>query len=203
MDKIIGLPKPSFKGSMSVEEAIKKRRTVRDFSSRSLTIEHLSQILWAAQGITGERINFRSAPSAGIMYPLDVYMVIGQDAVKTLPAGVYRYLPKDHILERLTEGDRRSEVAQAAYGQLWMTKAPVLLVISAECERLMGQYGEKAVRYAELEAGHAGQNVFLQAEASGLSAGIVGVSDTPEIVRILGSPEGEEPISIIPLGYRN
>jgi SagB-type dehydrogenase family enzyme len=202
MDERIKLPKPIYKGSLSVEEAIKQRRTVRSFSSRPLPLNYLGQILWAAQGITGETINFRATPSAGIIYPLDVYAVVGQNAVEGLSEGVYRYIPKDHAVERLTNGDRREEIAKAAFGQSWMAQAPVLLVISAEYDRLAERYGERAVRYAELEAGHVGQNIFLQAEAEGLGAGIVGVSNVSEVNHLLEAPAGEEPLSIIPVGFK-
>ncbi|RJP14891.1 MAG: SagB/ThcOx family dehydrogenase [Candidatus Abyssobacteria bacterium SURF_5] len=202
MEQKVQLPEPSLRGTVSVEEAIKNRRTVRTFSKNPLTLKHLSQVLWAAQGTTGDTMKFRSVPSAGIIYPLDLYVVIGQNAVQGLPVGVYRYLPDAHALERLREGDKRQDVAQAAFGQSWMTEAPVLLVISAEYDRLMERYGDRAVRYADLEAGHAGQNVFLQAEAEGLGAGIVGVSNPTVINEVLGAATGEEPLTIMPVGYK-
>jgi SagB-type dehydrogenase family enzyme len=198
----IHLPEPSFKGAVSVEEAIKKRRTVRSFSRQPLSLFNLSQLLWAAQGITGDKLKFRSTPSAGVIYPLDVYVVVGHNAVEALDEGVYRYLPNSHSIQQVCGGERREQIAQAAFRQQWMTQAPVLLVISAEFERLEQRYGDKAVRYAELEAGHAGQNIFLQAEAEGLGAGIVGVSNAAELNQILSSPPGEEALIIMPVGHR-
>jgi SagB-type dehydrogenase family enzyme len=198
----IHLAEPSLKGEVSVEEAIKKRRTVRSFSRQPLNLFNLSQLLWAAQGITGEKVKFRSTPSAGIIYPLDVYVVVGHNAVEGLEEGIYRYVPDTHSLERVGGGERRDQVAQAAFRQEWMTQAPALIVITAEFERLTQRYGERAVRYAELEAGHAGQNIFLQAEAEGLGVGIVGVSDADELSRILSLPPGEEALIILPVGHR-
>ncbi len=203
MEERIHLPEPSLRGSVSVEEAIKNRRTVRSFAQTPLSLEMVSQILWAAQGVTGDKINFRSVPSAGIIYPLDVYLVVGQNAVEGLREGIYRYSPEAHSVERLSDGDRRAEIAEASFGQLWMAEAPILIVIAAEFERLQERYGERAIRYAELEAGHAGQNVFLQAEARGLAAGIVGVSNAPEVLRILSAVDHVEPLSVMPVGHRN
>lgn len=121
---IMKLPSPELIGTMSVEEAIFKRRSIRDYVDKPLTLKQLSQLLWAAQGITDPRWRFRVAPSAGATYPLEVYVVVGKDGVAELGVGVYHYNPNDHTLGLVFTGDLRSELSTAALGQQWIAKAP-------------------------------------------------------------------------------
>ncbi|RJP64529.1 MAG: SagB/ThcOx family dehydrogenase [Candidatus Abyssobacteria bacterium SURF_17] len=200
-EKIL-LPKPRYDGKVSFEETIRKRRTIRSFKSDALTLSQLSQLLWAAQGITDERHGYRSAPSGGALYPLDVYAVIGKDGVRELSAGVYRYLPDGHALEKVMEGDKRAEVARASLWQDWMARAPVSLVITSEYGRITCKYGERGVRYAQIEVGHVGQNIFLQAEALGLGAGIVGAFDDNAVAQVIGALPDHEPLLVMPVGYK-
>ena len=144
---------------------------------------------------------YRSAPSAGALYPMDVYVVVGEGGVAQLEAGVYHYGPRKHMLSPVTENDRRDAVARAALSQMWVAKAPVNLVITAEYSRVTSKYGERGVRYALIEAGHIGQNIFLQAEALGLKAGIVGAFHDRELKTILKLPHAHEPLLIMPVGY--
>lgn len=198
----IQLPKPSFDGVVSVERAIKERRTVRAFRHDSLGMAQLSQLLWAAQGITDERRGFRAAPSGGALYPLDVYAVVGEGGVEGLGAGIYRYYPARHSLELTGQEDRRKDVASAALSQMWIATAPVVFVITAEYERITRKYGERGVRYAHIEVGHVGQNIFLQAGAVGLGAGIVGAFHDASVAEAIGAPKKHEPLIIIPVGYQ-
>jgi len=195
------LPQPAYKGEISVERAIKERRTVRAFRPDSLSITQLSQLLWAAYGITDERRGFRAAPSAGALYPLDVYAVVGKGGVEVLAPGVYRYHPARHSLEAVGKGDRRKEVAYAALTQMWIAKAPVVFVITAEYERITRKYGERGIRYAHIEVGHVGQNIFLQAGTLGLGAGIVGAFRDESLIKAIGAPSEYVPLIIIPVGY--
>lgn len=198
----IPLPKPSLNGKVSVEKAIKERRTIRDFKDRFLSLTHLSQLLWAAQGITDPTIGRRAAPSGGALYPLDIYVLIGENGVEKMEAGVYHYLPKEHSVLPISKGDRRKEIASASLSQMWMTKAPVIFVITGEYKRITGKYGERGIRYALIEVGHVGQNLFLQAEALGLGAGIVGAFNDLEVSKVAGLPSKHEPLLIMPLGYK-
>jgi len=198
----IPLPKPSLNGKVSVEKAIKERRTIRDFKDRLLSLTHLSQLLWAAQGITDPTIGRRAAPSGGALYPLDIYVLIGENGVEKMEAGVYHYLPKEHSVLPISKGDRRQEIASASLGQMWMTKAPVIFIITAEYKRITGKYGERGIRYALIEVGHVGQNLFLQAEALGLGAGIVGAFNDLEVSKVAGLPSKHEPLLIMPVGYK-
>ena len=196
------LPRPDNKGSLSVEEAIKRRRTVRSFSSITLKKEDLSQILYAAQGITEDRGFKRSAPSGGALYPLDVYIVVGEKGVVDLNAAVYRYVPSDHSIEHVTSGDKKEELGRASLNQMWMAAPPLNFVITAEYSRISSKYSERGGRYAMIEAGHVGQNIFLQAEALGLGASIVGAFEDIKVVNVLGIPKKHEPLLIMPVGYR-
>jgi nitroreductase len=169
------LPQPKMEGSISVERAIRQRRTIRVYNSQILQLNQLSQLLWSAQGITGSRRFKRAAPSAGALYPMDVYAVVGQDL--------------------------RDRVARAAISQMWMANAPINLVITAEYSRATGKYGKRGIRYAQIEAGHIGQNLFLQAEALGLRAGIVGAFHGRELIEIMKLPRSHEPLLIMPIGF--
>jgi len=201
-DASISLPKPSFDGKVSVEKAIKGRRTVRDFREKSLSLNHLSQLVWAGQGITDSSENKRAAPSGGALYPLDIYILVGENGVEKMKGGVYRYLPKEHSLLPVTKGDRRREIALASLSQMWMARAPIIFIITAEYRRITGKYGERGIRYALIEVGHVGQNLFLQAEALGLGAGIVGAFNDAEVSNIAGLPPKHEPLLIMPVGYK-
>ncbi len=195
------LPEARYEGNVSVEQAIKRRRTVRSFQHDALTLTQLSQLLWAAQGITDKGRGYRAAPSGGALYPLNVYAVVGRAGVKELDEGVYLYVPDKHSLQKLGHEDQRKKLAQAALGQSWIAEAPVVLVITAEYARITKKYGERGVRYAQIEAGNVGENIFLQAEALGLGAGIVGAFDDGSVARIIGALPRHEPLLIMPVGH--
>ena len=195
------LPPPKTIGLITVEEALEQRRTVRAYQSRSLTLNQLSQLLWAAQGLTGDSGYKRAAPSAGALYPMDVYAVLGRNSIAQMEAGVYRYEPKKHALSEIARQDVKDAVAKAALRQMWTAKAPVNLIITAEYRRVTGKYHQRGERYAMIEAGHIGQNIFLQAEALGLKAGIVGAFRDHALKRVLKIPPSHEPLMIMPVGY--
>jgi SagB-type dehydrogenase family enzyme len=199
---LMQLPEPTYDGTVSVERAIKERRTIRAFRPDSMGMAQLSQLLWAAQGITDERRGFRSAPSGGALYPLDVYVVVGERGVEGLRAGIYRYHPAHHSLESIGPGDGRKKVAGAALSQTWIATAPVIFIITAEYERITQKYGERGIRYAHIEVGHVGENIFLQAGALGLGAGIVGAFRDASVAEAINAPGEHEPLIIIPVGYK-
>ena len=199
----IALPSPSYKGTISVEEALKARRTHRSFQSRPLTLKQFSQILWGAYGVTAQKYGsfLKTAPSAGALYPLDIYGVVGQGGVETLAPGVYHFRPENHAVDLVKEGDLRAQVARQALQQMWMAKAPLMLVITGEYNRSSIKYGPRGVIYTHIEAGHVGQNIFLQAEAIGLKAGIVGAFNNRGVITTMGLPPSHDPLLIMPVGY--
>jgi SagB-type dehydrogenase family enzyme len=201
--QVIKLPAPAHQGSMSVEEALNKRRTVRRFASRSLTLRQVSQLLWGADGVSDPR-GLRTAPSAGATYPLELYLVVGERGVTELPAGVYRYLPQPHALEPTpAKGDLRAPVARVSLHQTWMAEAPVMVVFAAEYSRCMARYGNRGVQYTHMEVGHVGQNLFLQAETLGLACGIVGAFEDRGLSQALKLPAAHEPLLVMPVGYKH
>ncbi|HEY9072776.1 MAG TPA: SagB/ThcOx family dehydrogenase [Desulfobaccales bacterium] len=200
--EVVKLPPPAFKGAVSVEEALKARRTVRQFANRGLDLKQVGQLLWGADGTSDPR-GLRTAASAGATYPLEIYLVVGESGVADSPAGLYRYLVKEHALETAVKGDLRAAVARASLHQSWIAAAPVMLVIAAEYRRCTARYGERGLMYTHMEAGHVGANVFLQAEALGLGAGIVGAFEDQGLSSILKLPSQYEPLLVMPVGYKH
>jgi SagB-type dehydrogenase family enzyme len=199
---VIRLPSPAYDGKISVERAIKQRRTIRDFVPKPLSLTQLSQLLWSAQGITAESHGFRAAPSAGALYPLDIYTAVGDGGVERFQSGVYKYDPTSHSLKLIRAGDSRHDLATASLAQMWMAQAPVIFVITSEYERITRKYRKRGIRYAHIEVGHVGQNIFLQAEALGLGAGIVGAFHDDEVANAIGAPEPHKPLIVMPVGYK-
>ena len=195
------LPPAVTNGAISVEEALQRRRTVRTYGPQALGLPQLAQLMWAAQGITGKSGFKRAAPSAGALYPMDVYAVVGEAAVHTLDAGIYHYTPENHALVLVAVGDFRAGVAGACLSQQWMAKAPLHVVITAEYDRARRKYGQRTVRYAMIEAGHIGQNLFLQAEALDLKAGILGAFHDRDLNRLMQIPSAHEPLLVMPIGH--
>ena len=198
---LVRLPPPVLKGPVSVEEALQRRRTVRNFASRGLSLAQVSQLLWSCQGITDPR-GLRTAPSAGATYPMEIYLVAGERGVADLAPGIYRYQPQGHALELVLKGDHRAAVARACLSQAWMAQAPVMAVIAAEYSRCTRRYGDRGVMYTHMESGHVGENLFLQAEALGLGAGIVGAFEDKPLHRTLSLPKEHVPLLVMPVGYK-
>lgn len=193
----IELPPPTFRSEISLEQTLATRRSVRRFSEDPLHREQIGRLLWAAQGVT-HSAGYRTAPSAGALYPLELFVVAG--AVSDLPAGVYRYRPREHVLLKVAEGDRRAALAAAALGQGTVGRAPAILVFCAVYERIVGKYGERGERYAHMEAGHAAQNVHLQAVALGLGSVPVGAFREEGVRAAVGAEADETPIYLVPVG---
>ncbi|MEO0091643.1 MAG: SagB/ThcOx family dehydrogenase [candidate division WOR-3 bacterium] len=191
------LPKPRFSSSVSVEEAMLKRRSIRNYKDEALTLEEVSQILWACQGKTADW-GGRTVPSAGATYPLEIYLVAAK--VKGLETGVYHYLSENHELEKLNSRDVRKELTSAALEQEYINNAPITIVIAAKYERTTKRYGERGIRYVDNEIGHCGQNVHLQCEALGLGTVVIGAFRDEQVKKILGIKE--EPRYIMPIGKK-
>jgi len=191
------LPEPRMKGEMSVEEALRNRRSIREYQQKAVKLQDLSQILWAAQGITSSW-GGRTAPSAGATYPLEVYVVVRN--VSHLKKGIYHYIPQNHSLLLLQKGDFSQQLMRASLNQKWVGDAAFNLVIAAAFSRTTRVYGERGIRYVYLEAGHAAQNVYLQVTALGLGCVVVGAFNDEMVKAVVGIPADQKPIYVIPVG---
>jgi SagB-type dehydrogenase family enzyme len=194
--KRVELPEPRTRGEVSIEQTLHQRRSVREYAPKPVALVEVAQLLWAAQGITDAREGLRTAPSAGALYPLELFLVAG--AVGGLPAGVYRYQPRPHRLVPVGEGDRRQALADVAFRQSFLRDSAGILVFAAVPERTKRKYGERGIRYVYMEAGHAAQNVYLQAVALGLGSVVVGAFDDADVQRVLGI--AESPLYLMPFG---
>jgi SagB-type dehydrogenase family enzyme len=176
---------------------LQKRRSIRQFRDVPLALEDLGQLLWAAQGIT-DRAGFRTSPSAGALYPLEVYVVAGN--VQGLPIGLYHYIPRAHSLRRIADWDKRQALAHAAYDQPAIAEAPAILALCAVYERVTGKYGERGLRYVHMEAGHAAQNVYLQTVSLQLGTVVLGAFDDRDVKGVLSLNGRETPLYLMPVG---
>ncbi len=193
----IQLPEPRYDGDVSVEHALRMRRSVRSYKDDPLDLSEISQILWSAQGITSPR-RFRTAPSAGALYPLELYVIAGN--VKNLSPAIYKYRPRNHVLVKSIPGDMRSELSRAALSQSAIKKAPAVLLFCAVFERTTKKYGRRGIRYVHMEVGHAAQNVCLQAIALGLNTAVIGAFRDEAVKEIAHLPADEQPLYFVPVG---
>jgi len=195
----VKLPEPDRLGEVPFEEALARRRSVRSYSRTPLTLAGISQLLWAAQGITSKEGD-RTAPSAGALYPLELYVVAGN--VSDLEPGVYKYRPKKHDLVRTMDKDLRSALAAVALDQSCIKNGSVVIVIAAIYERVTGKYGGRGVMYTHIEVGLAGQNIHLQAESLGLGTVMVGAFYEEKVAKLLNMPEKEIAVALMPVGRK-
>jgi len=210
--KIIDLPPPRLDSDFSVEKTLAQRRSIRDYSNASIALELLSQLLWACQGVSSEltyqrdgktiRLPLRTAPSAGALYPLEVFVVVSR--VSGLEPGLYHYIPgnnsNDHRLEMLQSGEKASDLADAALGQDCIKNAAATFIICSVVQRTAVKYGERAEQYVLIEAGHAGQNICLQAQALDIGTVTVGAFHDEKIRRLIGTEA--KPVYIICAGKK-
>jgi SagB-type dehydrogenase family enzyme len=200
----IKLPNPVYSGKLSFEAAVVRKKSVRDLSPSPLTTAQISQILWAANGnlpadaVTGATT--KVVTSAGGLYPLEIFLVCGQNTIGQIPAGVYLYNPQSNSLQVIATGDNRNLVAHAAYRQLFLAQAPALVVIGAIFQKTMIKYGERGKQYVYMDAGAANQNIFLQAESLGIHCATVGAFVDAQVAGALKLPAGVTPLMILAVG---
>ncbi len=185
---------------VSLMDSLSERRSVRDYSDEKLTLTELAALLWSAQGITEKQRGYRTAPSAGATYPMEVYLVV--ENVEELSPGLYRYSPDEHTLEQIKEGHFNEDLKNTALGQDPIGDASVNLVITAVYERVMNRYGERGERYAKIEAGHISQNIYLSCSALELGTVAIGAFNDEQVIELLQLQEGEYPLYIMPVGKR-
>jgi len=188
------LPEPEVKGIMSVETALLKRRSIREYSDEPLKLKELSQLLWSAQGVKED--GRRTSPSAGATYPFAIFVVVRR--VEELSPGIYHYDPFEHALRMVRRGDFSGELQRACLNQRWVGDASANLVLVASYERTTRYYGERGVRYVHIEAGHIGQNIYLQATALNLGTVAIGAFHDYEVSKIIGARGA--PLYVFPIG---
>ncbi len=206
MDKIeienqIQLPQPNQKGDLSVEEAISQRRSQRQFKNQALELDQISQLVWATQGITNQNSGFRSAPSAGALYPLEIYLVVGEKGVNNLNSGAYHYQPESHSLTPTIDQNLKSKLSQICLGQGSINQAPISIIITGVFKRTQDKYSNRGERYVYMEAGHAAQNAYLQAESLNLGMVVIGAFNDQNLIDTFQLPNNHQPIYVIPIGY--
>lgn len=198
---MIILPEPKLDGQFSLEKTLAERRSTREFSSENVTLSDLAQILWACQGINNTN-GFRTAPSAGALYPLEVYLVAKR--VSGLEPGIYHYRPgpgvRDHSLLEKRSGLFLDDLANAALGQGCIRNCAFCIVICAVFERTSVKYGDRTERYVYMEAGHAAQNACLQAVALDLGIVTVGAFYDDKVKSLLNVSAA--PIYFLPVGRK-
>jgi SagB-type dehydrogenase family enzyme len=195
----ISLPEPVTSGEKPLEALLQQRRSVREYQEAGLDLSAIGQLLWAAQGITDPQ-GFRTAPSAGALYPLELYVVAGN--VDGLSPGVYHYHPDKHRLQQTEPGDKRHRLARAALAQSWVKAAAAVVVVTAVYDRTTRKYGKRGIRYVHMEAGHAAQNLLLQAEALGLATLVVGAFEDDAVATVLKLPTDVQPLMLMPVARK-
>ncbi|MDQ2052405.1 SagB/ThcOx family dehydrogenase [Natronolimnohabitans sp. A-GB9] len=199
-------PEPELESdeTSSVERAIADRESRRSFASRPLALTDVSQLLWAAQGITHTRdgIAMRATPSAGTTYPLTAFLEVARDGNEELAPGCYRYEPAAHRLERTLEGSVHEALTRAALGQDVVRNAPTTVVLTGAYDRTRRQYPDRGERYVHMEAGHAAENVHLLCESRELNCCPVGAFSAGDVADVLGLPDRLEALYLLPVGHR-
>jgi len=196
----IQLPAPSYDGEMSVEAALRMRRSIRTYDDQPLSIEQVSQLLWAAQGTT-DRAGHRTAPSAGALYPLEIFLLAGE--VDGIAQGIYRYLPADHTLSLHRSGDQRNELQMAALNQSAIGDGAVVILLTAIFERTEVKYGPRSAQYIHIEVGNVAQNIYLQSTALDLGTVFIGAFYEDQVKAAIGLEGAEEPLGIMPVGSKS
>ncbi|MEM2153883.1 MAG: SagB/ThcOx family dehydrogenase [Nitrososphaeria archaeon] len=199
------LPLPRFFSNMMLEKALACRRSLRDYLDVPISLDALSMLLWAAQGVTEVNYGFRTCPSAGGTYPLEIYAVVGKECVliedgKYLPEGSYKYNCKTHSVTMVKGGDLRDALAKASLGQYWVKDARVNIIVCAVYERTTGRYGDRGYRYVYMEDGHVGQNIYLMAAALRLGTVAIGAFYDDEVRNVIGAKDNEHPLYVMPVG---
>ncbi|MBU8921161.1 MAG: SagB/ThcOx family dehydrogenase [Bacteroidales bacterium] len=203
----IELPGPILDSEFSIEKVLQERRSVRQYTDDPVTMEEVSQLLWAAYGITYTaegmpdflRGGLKTAPSAGARYPLEIYLVAGK--VTGLLPGIYWYVPEGHVLHRLADGDVRTDLQAACLDQKFAGEAPISIVWSAVYERCTEKYEDRGRdRYVCMDLGHSAQNVYLQCGSLGLGTCAIGAFTDDSLKKLIGMTGEEVPLYVMPVG---
>lgn len=195
----IVLPLPAYESETSIEQALLERRSMREYRAEPLTLPEISQLLWAAQGVTHPN-GYRTAPSAGGLYPLEIFLVAGE--VAGIEPGVYHYMPKEHQLRLVLENDQRQQLSSSALNQPALRDAPAVIVITAVYERTTAKYRDRGVQYVHIEVGCASENIYLQAVSLELGTVFIGAFRDDEVSEVLQLAANEHPLGLMPVGRK-
>ena len=199
VDTNLKLPEPRLKSDVSLEETLLKRRSIRQYADLPLKLSEVSQLLWAAQGVTDNK-GGRTAPSAAAIYPLEIYLVAGK--VENLAPGIYQYMPIGHELVKIRDGDVREELGTASMNQTQVKKGAIDIVIAANYEKVLKRFGENSVKWVYLEGGHVAQNICLQANALNLGTVTVGGFTEEQVKSVIGLPSNKGILYVLPVGRK-
>jgi SagB-type dehydrogenase family enzyme len=199
---VVTLPQPRTDGGISVEKALLERRSIRSFRNESLTLDEVSQLSWAAQGVTDDK-GHRTSPSAMATYPLEIYLLAGN--VTGLPAGVYHYSPLGHNLTLISKGNKIPEFFNSSRGgrEDWRRGSPAVFIITGVFERTYKISGQDLSRFVYIEAGAAAENLLLQVVSLGLGSTYTAGFDENKTKEYLALSPGEEPIGVLPVGRKS
>jgi SagB-type dehydrogenase family enzyme len=197
MTPSIKLPKPRLEGSYTLESVLQKRRSIRRYRTAALSLVEIAQLLWAAQGISDRR-GLRTAPSAGALYPLETYVVATN--VSQLEPGVHKYDCRNHTLQMVLDKNASEALYQAGLSQGALRRAAAVFVLTAVYSRMTLKYSRRGIRYVDMEAGHAAQNLCLQAVALNLGSVVIGAFHDEKVKRIVAPDSDEQPLYLIPVG---
>jgi SagB-type dehydrogenase family enzyme len=199
---VVTMPQPRTDGGMSVEKALLERRSIRSFRNESLTLDEVSQLCWAAQGVTDDK-GHRTSPSAMATYPLEVYLLAGN--VTGLPAGVYHYSPQGHNLTLISKGNKIPEFFNSSRGgrEDWRRGSPAVFIITGVFERTNKTSGQDLSRFVYIEAGTAAENLLLEVVSLGLGSTYTAGFDENKTKEYLGLSPGEEAIGVLPVGRKD
>lgn len=197
--KMIKLPEPRTDGGIPIEKALKDRRSIRSFGKSGITLDEVSQLLWAAQGITDDK-GHRTAPSGMERYPLEVYLLA--DNVTGLPSGVYHYIPQNHSLTIIEQGKIDEYYNASAGGESWIKTAPAIVVITGVMSRMNIWPGQDLSRFVYVEAGTAAENMLLEVVSLNLASTYTAGFNASRTAELLQLSPSEVPIGVIPVGRK-
>jgi len=177
-------------------------RAIREYKNKPIELAQLSQLLWAAQGITKitNGHGLRTAPSAGALYPMELYIAVKN--IDNLPAGIYKYNCKTHTLKLIKSGNYLTQLANASLGQSCISNGAAAIIITGIFKRTSVKYGSRAARYVYMEAGHIAQNIYLQGVSLGLGTVTVGAFRDKKVQEVIGAQKNEQPLYVMPIGIK-
>lgn len=193
----IPLPSPATTAGMPLRQALATRRSQRTFGEEALTLNQVGQLLWAGQGVTSPE-GHRTSPSAGALFPFEVYLVA--ERVRGLAPGLYHYRVGEHHLALVRPGHFAERLQAIAVGQAWVGEGAASFVLVGVVPRTAQKYRGRAERFVAMESGAIAQSMLLQATDLGLGAVLVGGFEEAALQKLIGSDA--YPLAVVTVGPR-